>query len=131
MARFVLRDSILKEILIAVCMLGFACVQTPIALAQHVGGRMGGAGHVGSGLRVSPPHVFAPRTSRATIWRPRASAGPPPVGAGTRTSRFPQRPIYVLRYPVFFGPPFYRYGFGWGFNSFWWPTFFAHLSIHS
>jgi hypothetical protein len=122
MARFVLRDSILKKILIASCMLGFACVQTPVALAQHVGGRTAGAGHFGSGTRVAPPHVLAPPTSRATIWRPRASAGLPSAGAGTRTFRFPQRPIYVFRHHVFFGPSFDRYGFGLGFNSLWWPT---------
>ena len=106
MARFVLRGSILKKILIASCMLGSACVQTPVALAQHVGGHMSGGGHFGSGGRVGATHVFAPRTSHATIWRPRASAGPSPV----------------LRRPVFFGPPFYWFGFGLGFNSFWWPT---------
>ena len=122
MARFVLRGSILKKILIASCMLGSACVQTPVALAQHGGGHMSGGGHFASGGRVGATHLVAPRTSHATIWRPRASAGPPLAGAGTRTFRFQQRPIYVLRRPVFFGPPFYRFGFGLGFNSFWWPT---------
>src|SRR4029077_18030118 len=101
MARFVLRDSILKKILIASCMLGFACVQTPVALAQHVGGHMGGTGHFGSGPPVARTHVTASRTSRATILRPRASAGLLSVGAGTRPFRSPQRPFSVFRLPVF------------------------------
>ena len=122
MARFVHRGSILKKILIASCMLGSACVQTPVALAQHGGGHMSGGGHFGGGGRVGAPHVSAPRTSQARIWRPRASAGPPPARAGTRSFRFQQHPIYVFPRPVFFGPPFYRFGFGLGFNSFWWPA---------
>jgi hypothetical protein len=121
MARFVLRGSILKRIFIAFC-LGSTFVLTPVALAQHGGGHMGGGGHFGGGGRVGAPHGFAPRASHATISQPRGSPGPPPAGAGTRAFRFQQRPIYVFRYPRFFGPPFYRFGFGLGFNSLWWPA---------
>ena len=48
MARFVLRGSIFKKILITVsCMLASAWVQTPVALAQH-GGHVGGGGERGT-----------------------------------------------------------------------------------
>jgi hypothetical protein len=128
MARFVLRGSILKIILIAFCLLGSAFILTPAALAQHGGGghagggHMGGGGHFGGGGHVGAPHIFAPRASHAMISRPRGSVGPLPEGAGTRAFRFQQRPIYVFRHPRFFGPTFYRFGFGLGFNSLWWPT---------
>src|SRR5260370_27762498 len=105
MTRFVLRDSILKEILIASCMLGFACVQTPVALAQHAGGHIGGAGHFGSGPRGAPPHAFAPPASRATMWRPSASAGHPTLGAAAPTLPPPPRPSYFFVPRVFFRPP--------------------------
>jgi hypothetical protein len=120
MARFVLRGSILKKILIVVsCMLGSACVQTPVALAQHGGGHIGGGG----------AHVFAPPSPHAAISRPRVSAAPPVAAFGTHSFRFrprhinPLPPVFpVYGYPFFFGGPFFGYGLGWGFNSFWWPT---------
>ena len=113
MARFVLRGSILKKILIVVsCMLGSACVQTPVALAQHRGGHIGGGG----------AHVFAPPISHTTISRPRVLAGRPLARVGTPDFRFRRRPINTFRRRTFFGAPFFRFGAGWGFNSFWWPT---------
>jgi hypothetical protein len=122
MTRFVLSGSILKTILLASCTLAWACLQTPVAFAQHGGGHMGGGGHFGGVGRVGAPHGFAPRSSHATIWRPRASAGPSPAGVGTGTFRFQRRPINVFPRPLFFGPPFYRFGFGLRFHSFWWPA---------
>ena len=58
MARFVLRDSILKKILITVsCMLASAWVQTPVALAQH-GGHVGGGGAHVIAPPIFPTHRF-------------------------------------------------------------------------
>jgi uncharacterized membrane protein len=76
MARLLLRGSIFRNILIvAISALAFACLETPVAMAQHGGGHMGG-GHFSSGGHVGAPH--------ATMLRPRGFAGPPPAGAGER-----------------------------------------------
>jgi hypothetical protein len=113
MARFVLRGSILKQILIVVfCMLGSACVQTPVALAQHRGGHTGGGG----------AHGFAPPISHPTISRPRALAGRPLARAGTPDFRFQRSSTNIFRRRAFFGAPFFGFGESLGFNSFWWPT---------
>ena len=111
MTRFVLRDSILRKILIvAVFLLASPWVQVP-ALAQH-GGHVGGGGRFNGGVRMGVPHVLAPPASRTMISRPR--------GFGTGRFLFRRRPIFVFSNPAFFGAPFFR--FGAGFNSVWWPT---------
>ena len=66
---------------------------------------------------MSAPHASAPQTSRGTMWRPRSPVGPPPAGVGTRNFHFRQRSLLIFRHP-FFGPPFYRFGYGFGY---WWP----------
>jgi hypothetical protein len=94
MRRFLSRSSILKRILIAsACTLAAACAPGPVALAQHVGGHSSGA-HAGTPHVIAPPGFYIP----------------------------PRRPIYPMR-PVFrfgFGVPFFGFGMGLGFNSFWW-----------
>src|SRR4029077_16157318 len=130
MARFVLSGSILKNILVAAaCALAFAWVPAP-ALAQRVGGHAGGGGHVGGGGRMSAP-------LRARIWRPPVFTGPRgagsvgigPRGFGPRSAGFGPRgfgfrpgPIRVFWRRQFFGAPFYRFGWGLGYGSLWWPT---------
>lgn len=124
MARFFHRSLILRRILVAAfCLLASACVQTPVALAQHGGSHIGGGGHFGSG-GLSAPHISAAPRSHAAISRPRVSAAPPVAAFGSRSFRFRPRPIRplppvfpILGPPVFFGLPFFWLG---GFNSFWW-----------
>jgi hypothetical protein len=41
---------------------------------------------------------------------------------GTPDFRFRQRSVNIFRRRAFFGAPFFSFGAGWGFNSFWWPT---------
>ena len=135
MARFVLRGSILRKILLAASgVLGCACLHAPVALAQHGGGGHGGGGHfggghVGGGARMSAPHGSAPaghgavsgfRGSAVTLPRARFNAGsfrfrPHPI----HPRPFPPRPFPIFGFPVFFGAPFF---FGGAFNSFWWPS---------
>jgi hypothetical protein len=138
MAHLLLRGSIFRNILVVtVSALALACIETPVALAQHGGGgHMGGGGshigggglmgvghfsggHFSGGGHVGAPHVFAPRTAHAAMLRPRGFAGPPPAGAGVRTIHSQHHPTHVFHHHVFFGPPFHR--FRHGFNSFWWP----------
>ena len=140
-----LTGSILKKtLLVVVCLLALAWVQTAVAQAQaqapHAGGSPGGAGHVGGGARMSAP------PPQAAISRPRVfgglrvpgsrgaglrgaglrgagpSAGPRAAGVSLRGFGFRQGPIGVFRRPVFFGARFFRFGAGLGFNSMWWPT---------
>jgi len=131
MARFYLRGSIPGKILTAVCCaLVAACLEAPVASAQH------GGGHVGMGAA----HGFARPSAPAPISRPRFRGGPPPAGFGAVRFHphpiYPWRPIYpwhpiypwrpifpVYGYPFYFsGPYFYGCGAGWGFNPYWWPT---------
>ncbi len=128
MARFVLRGSILKKTLIAVsCMLAFAWIQTPLALAQH-GGHVGGGG----------AHVIAPPISHAPISRPRVAAAPP-VGAFRNDSLiFRPRPIRpfptvfpVYGSPFFFGGSFWWYWVGWRYNSCWWTNCYLFWNLGS
>ncbi len=121
MARFVLRGSILKTILITVSgMLASAWVQTPVALAQH-GGHVGGGG--------TGAHVIAPPISHAPISRPPASAASP-VGAFRAGSLiFRPRPIRpfppvfpVNGSPFFFGGPLWWYWANWSYNPCWWTS---------
>jgi hypothetical protein len=136
MARFFLHGSILRKImLVASGALACACVQAPVALAQHGGGGgHGGGGHYGGGHfgggggHVSAPHGSPPaghgaasgfRGSAAALPRTRFNAG----SFRFRPHPFPPRPIPprpfpIFGFPVFFGGPFF---FGGGFNSFWWP----------
>lgn len=120
MASFVIRGSILSEILIAVACLLAACVQTPASYAQRVGHPSSG-GHVGAPRALPPPASHAP-ISQPRVSQPRVSAGPPPVGSGIHTFPFGPHPIHVFRPRVFFGPTFFRYGLGLGVDYFWWET---------
>jgi len=108
-----LRGSFLRKILrLGACVMAFASVQTPAALAQrggHVGGARVGGGHVGA------PRGFLPPASRATISRPRISAGPRGLGVGTASFR-PRFPVGTFRRRAFFRGPFF--GPFFGFNSF-------------
>lgn len=114
MARFVFRGLMQTRILfVGTCALASLWLQTPIAMAQH-GGHNGGA-------RAGAPHVFVPPVSRLTISRPTLIAGPRSAGVGPRF-HFQQRPIRVFRRRHFFGAPFFRFGVGLGFNSYWCPN---------
>jgi hypothetical protein len=137
MARF-LRGSILRNIVVAVCMLAATWVHTPVAWAQHGGGGHGGGGgghmggggfgggghfsgggggHFSGGGHVGGSHAFAPHASHAPVMRPRGSYVPPPMGAGVRTSRLQHNPPHVVHHHhVFFGPRFRRFHHGS-----WWP----------
>ena len=136
MARFVLRSSILRKImLVASGVLACACLQTPVALAQHGGGgghagggHSGGGPFGGSGTHMSAPHGSAPaghgalpgfRGSAAAFPGARFSAGsfrfqPHPI----HPRPIPPRPFPIFGFPIFFDGPFF---FGGAFNSFWWP----------
>ena len=119
MARFFLRSSMHGKILLVVtCALTFLWLQTPIATAQHRGSHPGGGG-----VPTGAPHVFVPPASPPTIPRPPFIAGPHPLGADARF-RFRPRPInvFVFRGRFFFGAPCFRFGVGFGCNSFWWPN---------
>jgi len=137
MARFFLRGSILRKImLVAFGVLACACLQTPVALAQHGGGGgHGGGGHFGGGhfgggggTHMSAPHGSAPAGhGTASGFRGSATAFPGArFNAGSFRFRphpihprpFPPRPFPIFGFPVFFDGPFF---FGGAFNSFWWP----------
>src|ERR1700732_1626775 len=122
MARFVLRSSILKNfagsmltnlsdlvlknftgsslkkiLIVAACVLASAWVQTP-ALAQHVGGHVGGGGHPSGGGRMSAP-ASVPISRSGPISRPRVFMGPRGAdprlaGMGPRGFGFRQGPIH-------------------------------------
>src|SRR5579863_9906052 len=113
----------------------FSCGMATAAFAQHVGGHVGGVGH-----------VSAPPASHPVVSRPVTSVRPPLVSPATRNflvrppggvvlpSRGfivgypfrpqpirPRRPIYPIGIsppPGFglFGIPFFGLGFGWGFG---------------
>jgi len=112
------------------CVLSFALVLAPEALAQHVGGHVPGAG-----AHVSPPPVLHPPISRPLVSRPFSPV--PPVGGfrggGSQFYRpgpWHPRPIYpypIYAYP-FWGPQwqFWWQWTVWPYNScawtncFWW-----------
>lgn len=128
MARF-LRGFILRNIFAAVCVLAYACVQTPVAFGQrggggghmgggggaHVGG-MGGGAHFAGGGHVAAPHAFAPRSAPAMMGHPRGS--PRPAGAGVNGQHFHQHSSHVVHHHVVFGPGFHRFRHGY---NYWWP----------
>src|SRR5215472_6137081 len=137
MARNFLSISILSEMLFrgsgrkifisTICLIAAACLQAPVALAQHGGGHGGfGGGHVGGG-HVGGWHSSAPRASHSAKGGsgPRGSAfgarGPViaarPVTSNSSSFRLhpiprptptPQ-PIFFV--PVYFGAPFFLGGF--------------------
>jgi hypothetical protein len=140
MARFVLPGSTLRKImLVASGALICACLQTPVALAQHggggghgggghAGGGHFGGGHFGGGAHMGAPHGSAPaghgavsgfRSSAVAIPRARFNAGsfrfrPRPI----HPRPVPPRPVPIFGFSGFFGAPFFFCG---AFNSFWWP----------
>jgi hypothetical protein len=136
MKRLTLFCSDLRAISRAIlCAFVFASFAATGVLAQHGGGHVGGAGHVG-----------APSASRPAISHPVAPVRPPLVRPATRSFLvmppenrillpprfvvgypyprhpiFPRRPIFpigVFPPPGFglFGIPFFGLGFGWGFG---------------
>ncbi len=124
MARFVLRNSTLKRIFIVVsCMLASACVQPPLALAQH-GGHVGGGG-----AHVSAPPISHVPILHAPISPPRVLASPPAGAFRAGSLIFRPRPIRpfppifpVYGSPFFFGRPFWWYGANWSYNPCWWTS---------
>lgn len=136
MTRFVPCDSILRKILAVACVLAFASVQAPVALAQRGGAHVGG-GHFGGGGHMNVPRVAPHLAGVGTgsfiappvrLMQPPRITSPIPVHAGIR---FPYRPIFPIRpvFPIFhppvfglFGWTFFGFGLGFGFNSFWGPT---------
>ena len=139
MARFVLRGSIIRKImLVASGVLACVCLQTPIALAQHGGGGGhaggggghfgGGGGHFGGGAHAGAPHGSGPAGHGAASGFRGSAAALPGARFNAGSFRFrphpfpprptPPRPLPIFGFPVFFGAPFF---FGGGFNSFWWP----------
>jgi hypothetical protein len=128
MARFFPSGSILKylfgsisikTLIVAGCVLASAWAQPP-ARAQHVGGHVGGSGHVGGGVRMGA----LPRApiSRPPVFTGPRGFGPRPAGFGPRGFGFRAGRFGVFRRRVFFGAPFYRFGRGLGYASLWWPT---------
>jgi hypothetical protein len=125
MAGFVLRGSILNSMSNVLFVVAFAmfpaCVQPPVALAQHVGGHAGG--HVSGGGRVVAP-TSRPTTSHSAIARPHALAGRPFAGAAARSFRVPMRPGFGHRRPAFVVAAFFRFAGPrfHSFDSFVWPA---------
>lgn len=137
MAR-ILRGFILRNTFAVVCVLGYAWVQTPVALGQrgggggghmgggggHMGGMsggghmggMGGGMHFGGGGHVAAPHGFAPRSSPAMMRHPRGY--PPPAGAGVRSQHFGQHPSRGVNHHAGFSRGFHRFRHGY---NYWWP----------
>jgi len=134
MKRLMLFRSDLRTIPCAIfCAFVFTCAMATSAFAQHAGGHVGGAGHVGG-----------PAASHAGVSHPVAPIRPPLVSPATRSflvrppnnqvilpPRFvvgypyPRRPFFpprpILPIGVFppigfglFGIPFFGLGFGWG-----------------
>jgi len=109
----VLPGSFLKKMMIAVASAA-VCASCPLAaLAQRVGG------HVGGGVRIStpPPRPVVRPIVRAPVVRPLVPGGVPrgfgrPVGF--------RHPFFLG--PPFFGPPFYGYGVNLAFDSVFWLT---------
>ena len=132
MTRLVLISSTPRRIWIVVCFVLTACVPLSVALAQHPG-HVGVGVHIGSVSRVAASHVAVPPrfSPSPTILPPRSSR---PSFPGIRTPTFrvssphPGPMLPIGHRPVFFGPPFFRFGLGFGFNSFWWPGCAAYWS---
>lgn len=141
MARFILCGSILRKIMLCgSSVLACACLQTPIARAQHAGGGHvgggsfggghfgGGSGHSGGG-HASAPHGSAPAGHGTASGFRSSGVIVPPVRFNAGSFRFrphpipprptPPRPIPIFGFPIFFGAPFF---FDGAFNSFWWPA---------
>lgn len=81
-----------------------------------------------------PPHTFAPHSFALSAFHPPASSLQPSTGPrlappASDVIVFHPRPIYpfppfypIFGAPIFFGYPFWAFGFGFGFNSCWWPN---------
>src|ERR1700722_2102378 len=116
------RRSILKKFLIVICCFPI-CVVTPLALAQHPGGRP-----VGGVIHMPPPPILHVPISptpliHAPISVPRIPVAPSAGALRTGGFRPPRRPIrpfppvlVVYESPFLFSGPF------WGLNSCWWAT---------
>lgn len=135
MARMVLRGTILNRILaVAACLLTAVCLHAPLALAQHVGGHVGGGGMHGAPGPIHAPIAHAP-IARGPITRapiaPLRAPFAPPLGAfrggvglyhprpiGPWRPR-PIYPIYGYGYPWFFGGYYPWLWSSWNYNSCW------------
>jgi hypothetical protein len=124
-----LLGSIWRVLIICACVAIGVWMEVPRAVAQvhsavpiHAGG-----GHAGGGARASAPvRPAIPPASRGYAG-PRGAGlrgiGPyfshfDGVGTGVRFA-FGPRPMHIFRRRIFFRP-FFWYGVGWGWNSFWW-----------
>ena len=152
MARKVLQSSISRKILMgAICLLAYACLQAPLALAQHGGGHGGGfggghfgggGGHFGGGSaragggHASAPHgTAAPTAPHGITGAHGAIVGVPGTPFNSRSFLFHPRPVPhptpqpqpIFFAPVFFNAPFFfwggfSYGYGWpSCGPFWGP----------
>lgn len=133
MARFVLGLLRRTSLTAAACLTASLCLYTPVALAQHGGGHSGAGTHFGGG-HASAPHISAPHALPPQVSSPTAThvpavrfrvSGPVAFRAGATVFRFPRRPprgLPIVPFPVFFGPAFYGFWPGFGFNSLWWPS---------
>jgi hypothetical protein len=129
MARFVLRGSIPSKIsIVLLCILAFACLQPPVASAQHAGGHFGGAG----------ARVFVPPISHPAISRPPLAVRPPATAFRNgsllyRPNPFrphpPFYPIYGFYGSAFFGAQSWWFWTTSGYNSCWWTSCYLFWSL--
>ena len=132
MSLFPSRSIVQTSFLVILGTLAFTCILGTVAFAQRVGGHVAG-GYFGGPPFGGPGHIdaahgFISPGSHVMISRPRFSGVPPMAGFGTRTFS-PRRLIRplpptfpIFRRPRFFVSPFFSFGVGLGFNSFWWPN---------
>jgi len=135
---------LLKKILTgAACLLAAACLQAPVALAQHGGGHggfggghVGGGGHYGGGMHTSAPHGSPSASAkgsskgssifhifhRSTGGAHGAAAAAPAATSSSNPSSFLLRPIPPSHpgpaptpQPVFFVPVYFGSPFYYGF----------------
>jgi hypothetical protein len=121
MTRIVLGGSILRKTLILTgCALLCGWLHSPVAWAQH-GGHVGGA-HAGGGP-LGAAHFSAPPPSHSTVPPPRTFTSSFLGTPANRYFRLTQQPMYIFRHHHgFYGPPYFLFGWGWGFNSLWWQS---------
>jgi len=107
----VLPGSFLKKMVMTGACVGVCACCQPAALAQRVGGHVGGGVHMSA-----PPRPMVRPILRAPVARPMTAAGVPRLG---RPIGF-RHPFFFG--PPFFGPPFYGYGANLAFESAFWLT---------
>jgi hypothetical protein len=130
------RRSILNQIW---SVLSFFCVLTPLALAQHAPGRVGGAGvHVSAPPiyrgPISQPPVYHAPVYHAPVYQPRYGAFPPArIPGGGSFRRWPVRRwpplffLYPFPFPSTAAGPFWGSGFCWWAScDLFWGSVFAY-----